>query len=191
MTIKQFLGVAISFLILGFILAYSGCKRVEIKQGEPITHVHIEIDSVIVPVPVDRIQTVVKYVNTPPIVMNHTDTVEALDDYAKMFIYSRNFRDSAVQFNWNDTVTKNTIKQADFSYKILKHVSISTTTITPQIKPRNALYIGLGVLGNKSTFGAEPMLQYVTTSGKMFGAGFDVINKTVMLDALIKIHIEK
>jgi hypothetical protein len=177
--------------ICGLIVMYGGCKRTIVNNpvAQTVTKT-VEIhDTTTIKVPVTQIQTVVKIVDRP-VTINHTDTVEALNHFFKTFIYERQYRDTNLAVTWSDTISQNSASLGKFEYQILKPIQVTTTTTTTQISPvRNSIWVGLGVLGNKSTFGVEPMAMFENKSGKAFGGGYDLINKTILINALIKIHL--
>ena len=146
-------------------------------------------DSVLVNVPVNQIQTVVKVVNHE-VTVNHTDTVIALNSFFKTFIYERQFRDTNIAVNWNDTITQNTASLGKFEYKLLKPTQIITnTTNTVNNPPKNSVWFMLNVGGNKSYFSVIPSLEFNIKDKKMLGLGFDPINKVYYLNGAIRIHL--
>ena len=183
--------IAIACFVFGFILSREFTCNKPTPTDKPVTntitkYVH---DSVKVSVPFDRIKTEKVYIDRP-VILNHIDTVKAINDFFKTFVYHRNYKDTNLAVDWTDTVTQNSLKEPNLDYIILKATTINQTTNTTQVsKIRNSLWVGLGVLGSKTTFGVEPMLMFENKNGKAIGIGYNVIDKTIMVDAMLKIKL--
>lgn len=176
---RFFFSVVILFLIGLFI--YREWTRPTIEHPDPEIIVEQIFDTIYVEIDVPR-----------PYVVHVIDTVEIpvevfpeeiLHDYFKVKVYQDTLvNDSSLFFRVNDTIHQNILWSRSFTYKnrrpaqTIVHVP---SMPLPKPKPdRHRWFIGGGVLGSPTQFGASVGAGMLTENMGLYTYQFDVINKT-------------
>ena len=91
-----------------------------------------------------------------------------------------------------DTVHQNQLWGSKLEYKNRQPVTIHETVIIhPPDDPRFQLYVGGFVTGSQDYFGSGPAIFAKTKRDHLYGAGYDVVNKTAQLHMQWKISLRK
>lgn len=183
--------VAISFFILGLIVMYGGCKRTIVNN--PVAQTSTKTvkvhDTTTVTIKVPDIKQTVVYVDKP-VYLKKIDSIEAIAEYGKEFIYNRSYSDTSVKISLTDTVSENSIKGTKWDYQILKPTQIVTTVNTTQVSAaKNSVWAGITIGGNKGYFAPIATVGFNIKDSKLITAGYDPLNKVAYLTGLIRIHL--
>ena len=113
-------------------------------------------------------------------------------EYYKAKIYKRHLIvDSIGWVNLEDTVFKNSLSGyiAGSHFKQIVVTKTETKTIPPLLHDK--LMAGLILTGNKEYFGASPAIMFQNKKDNTIIAGYDILNKNVMMGAMVKIRLRK
>jgi hypothetical protein len=111
----------------------------------------------------------------------NADTVRVIGDYFSKKFYKREFKDTSLSVTLLDTITENALAGQHFEYKIYRPTIIQTTTIIKTQAQHNKVSAGVfGTLTNNK-IGLGLSGQFLSKSGKLITAGYDVINRSVMV----------
>lgn len=123
------------------------------------------------------------------------DTAAILKRYFNVYYYCQTIADTNLRATIEDSVTKNSIVNRTFKYQWLKPTQITTVNTTPVKIPedRMALYPGIfagsSTIGDKLGFGIELMLK--TKKERIYGIGYDLLQRRIEARASMKIHFGK
>lgn len=98
------------------------------------------------------------------------DTAAIIRAYYSARYYEQDYRDSSLALSIRDSVYMNEITWRNLTYKITRPTIISTTTITPPVKQRAKLFIGLSASAGILP-AAGPELFFLTKADHGYRAG--------------------
>lgn len=105
------------------------------------------------------------------------DTPAVVRDYYSKNVQYAEYRDTNISISITDTTQKNSVVGRGIEYKILKPIA---QTLAPL---KRELYAGLSVYKG----GFIPKVLIKDKKGKLYGGGYDVINKNIYLEMSLKL----
>ena len=112
-----------------------------------------------------------------------TDTAAIVADYIRKIAYSDTLmNDSSAFILVRDTVQYNRITNRTKQIRIYSH----TKTIV--IPPKAHFYGGIGIGGNRNSFGVTGNLALQTRRNRLYTASYDILNKSVYLSVYWRIR---
>lgn len=116
------------------------------------------------------------------------DTAAIISAYFQAHTYQDTITDSNLVAIHGFTIAQNQLKSYTFNYRLLNPVqTIITTTLIAPPKPRD-FFLGMnaGYFINNQKIGIGPHV-FLTHKRRAYGLGYDLVNKNVQLNFLIKL----